>query len=133
MGYYSSVYGELTPDTPLDNATLDKIKEIYDDNEYEISYAADFVLEDTSAGPENFLRGTLDFSPNEAFKLYDGAEIVTSFIQQVKEETGVTYSGTLHIEGEENDDIWRIVVKNSDVFTHRPRIVWEDEDMEQVL
>jgi len=129
MGYYSSVHGELTPDTPLDGAILDKIKEIYDDNEYELSYAAEFAQKYDPLLPA----GTLDFSPKEAFKLYDGAEIVTSFIQQVKEETGVTYSGTLHIEGEENDDIWRIVVKNSEVFTHRPRIVWEDEDLEQVL
>lgn len=133
MGYYSDVYGELQPDTPLDDATLAKIETIYQDNEYDLSQAADLTLEDNGFGDMAVPRGTVDFSPCEAFKLYDGAEIVTTFLHQVKEETGVTYSGTLDIEGEANDDIWRIIVEKSEVFTLRPKIVWNDEDREKVL
>lgn len=133
MGYYSNVSGELKPDETLSGTTLKRVEEVYLENEYGLYEVSDFLTEESGYGINKSPAGTVDFSQHEAFKLYDGADIVTSFIQQVKEETGATYSGVLHIEGEENDDIWRIIVEKSEVFTLRPRIVWDYSDKEQVL
>jgi hypothetical protein len=128
MGYYSRIYGTLTPDQDVTMKTLDKLQEFHENDEYEIHYAAQLVLEDHSLGSVFVKAGSLDFTASDMLKLYDGASIVKSYLENAK-NAGVTYSGTLDIEGEENDDIWRIIVKESEVFTQRPRIIWDDEDI----
>lgn len=133
MGYYSYVFGDLKPDQKVDADTLNKLKVIFEEDEYEIYEGANFVDEELEEFGTVMPAGSLNFIMNDPLKLHDSADIFVEYIKKAKEEAGITYSGTLNIEGEANDDIWRVVVKESEVFVHRPRIIWKDEDMEKVL
>ncbi|WP_439947246.1 DUF6205 family protein [Streptomyces sp. BBFR109] len=41
---------------------------------------------------------------------------------------GHTFTGRLECEGEENTDIWRVIVRDGRALRIEPRIVWPDED-----
>lgn len=41
---------------------------------------------------------------------------------------GHTFTGRLECEGEENTDLWRVVIGNGRAVRIEPRIVWPDED-----
>jgi hypothetical protein len=55
-----------------------------------------------------------------------------NLIQQVQAAIdafpGHTFTGRLDCEGEENTDIWRVVVRDGRAVKVEPRIVWPDED-----
>ncbi|MFF0790412.1 DUF6205 family protein [Streptomyces spiralis] len=55
-----------------------------------------------------------------------------NLVEQVQEIVnlfpGHTFTGRLECEGEENTDIWRVIVRDGRALRIEPRIVWPDED-----
>jgi hypothetical protein len=41
---------------------------------------------------------------------------------------GHTFTGRLNCEGQESDDLWRVVIRDGRAVKVKPRIVWPDED-----
>lgn len=41
---------------------------------------------------------------------------------------GHTFTGRLDCEGDENTDLWRVVVRDGRAVRIEPRIIWPDED-----
>lgn len=134
MGYYTNLHGELEPSRPLTEAEVALIQEIF--RKKDLDYFA-YIDDDGE--------GLIDFNEGESGKFYDGVESLKHALElfaikisdndneadrtNPRVPLSVTYSGTLDVEGEENDDMWRIIVQNNTVFTQKPQIIWRDEDI----
>ena len=48
--------------------------------------------------------------------------------QAIKAFPGHTFTGRLECEGEDNSDMWRVVIRDGRAVELKPRIVWPDDD-----
>ncbi|MEV8418762.1 DUF6205 family protein [Streptomyces niveus] len=62
---------------------------------------------------------------DESFKAYHLLEHVQMAINTFPSHT---FTGRLECEGEDNTDLWRVVVRDGRAVKVQPRIVWPDED-----
>lgn len=123
MGYYTSVHGELTIEPPLAwNEFRDSPFAV--PRKHEIWLAVEEESKQTTEGVLTVKRATRVVTWDESFKAYefDGQlqKLVDAF-------PGHTFAGLFEGEGEENDDMWRVRVRNGNVERIKPRIVWPDE------
>jgi uncharacterized protein DUF6205 len=61
----------------------------------------------------------------DAYKAYHLIEHVQRAIDAFP---GHTFSGRLKCEGEENTDMWRVVVRDGRAVKVEPRIIWPDDE-----
>jgi hypothetical protein len=62
-------------------------------------------------------------STDDSFKVYSLMEDVQKIVSDFPDHT---FSGYLYVEGEENDDMWRLYVKDGKAIQVKPEIVWPE-------
>jgi hypothetical protein len=131
MGYTTHVEGELTISPPL---TWNEFKDspFYALQQYDAQRDLMLRVDETEVDTDGgvLTRRTASAlvmaweDEYRAYNLMDHVqEAVTAF-------PGHTWSGRLECEGEENTDMWRVVVRDGRAVRVEPRIVWPDEDGE---
>lgn len=130
MGYYTRVTGEIRIEPPL---TWQEFKDSRflpgspnDNGNYDVRLCVDEETVDTDEG--QLVRKTASVVLprwDDSFKAYNLVEHVQAVIDAFP---GHTFSGRLECEGEDNTDMWRVVVRNGHAVKVEPRIVWPDED-----
>lgn len=125
MGYNTSVSGEIRIEPPL---TWAEIK----DSPFLASYGLDVTLrveEETVDTPDGTLtrRTATALIPSweDSYKAYHLVEHVQRAIDAFPHRR---FTGRLECEGEENTDLWRVIIRDGRAVRVEPRIVWPDED-----
>lgn len=129
MGYRTHVTGELniTPplvwseirDTPFNASSLDSY-----DGLMEVKLRIQEVRVETDEG--SLIRktaSTLIGAFEEGYKAY---HLVDHVQMAVDAFPGHTWTGRFDCEGEENGDLWRVVIRDGRAVKVTPRIVWPD-------
>lgn len=132
MGYTTHVTGEFAIEPPL---TWNEIKDSPFEPVGRGQYCAldiDLVLrvEETSVDTDE---GTLVRRSGTALVMREldeyRAHNLTEQVQRcIDLFPGHTFTGRLDCEGEENTDLWRVVIRDGRAVRVEPRIVWPDED-----
>ncbi|MFW3473609.1 DUF6205 family protein [Streptomyces microflavus] len=132
MGYRANVTGEFAIEPPL---SWNEIKASPFEPVGRRQYAAidiDLVLrvEETSVDTEE---GTLVRRTGTALVMREIDEYrERNLVEQVQRcidlFPGHRFTGRLDCEGEENTDMWRVVVRDERAIKVEPRIVWPDEE-----
>lgn len=129
MGYTTYVRGELTVSPPL---TWDEFKDspFYaasrGDAQRDLMLRVDAEEVDSPDGA--LIRRTasaLVMAWEDEYRAYD---LLKHVEEAVTSWPGHTWSGRLECEGEENTDMWRVVIRDGHAVRIEPRIVWPDED-----
>lgn len=130
MGYITHVTGEFAIEPPL---TYSEFK----DSPYSPHYpAADDRLElvlrvdettvETDDGP--LLRRTASALTMVEIDEYRAHGLLDAVQKAVDSFPGHAFTGRLDCEGEENTDMWRVVVRDGRALKIVPQIIWPDED-----
>lgn len=130
MGYITHVAGELVITPPL------AWREFKDspfspfppagDNRVELVLRVNEERVDTADGP--LMRRTasaLVMAPVDEYRANGLVELVQKAVDAFP---GHEWSGRLDCEGEENADLWRVVVRDGHAVKVAPRIIWPDEE-----
>lgn len=124
MGYNTSVDGEIRIEPPL---TWREFKDSeFTGHDKDVTFRVEEETVTTDDGP--LIRKTavaLVPTWEDAYKAYNLVEHVQ---QAIDAFPGHTFTGRLECEGEENTDIWRVVIRDGRAVRVKPRIVWPDED-----
>lgn len=130
MGYTTHVTGEFAIEPPL---TWNEFKDSrFAPDNVENSYTPSLILRvtedsvDTDEGP--LLKRTATALVMREIDEYRERGLVAEVQKAIDSFTGHTFTGRLDCEGEENTDIWRVVVRDGRAVKVEPRIVWPDED-----
>ncbi|MFE4718369.1 DUF6205 family protein [Streptomyces sp. NPDC056728] len=132
MSYTTHVRGEFTIEPPL---TWNEIKA----SPFEpvgrgkcgtVDIDLDLRIEETSVDTDE---GTLVRRTGTALVMreideYRERNLVAQVQQCIELFPGHTFTGRLECEGEENTDLWRVVIRDGRAVRVEPRIVWPDED-----
>lgn len=124
MGYNTSVSGEIRIEPPL---TWREFKDSpFTGHEKDVTFHVDEETVAMDDGP--LIRKTavaLVPSWEDSYKAYN---LVAHVQEAIDAFPGHTFTGRLDCEGEENADLWRVVVRDGRAVKVTPRIVWPDED-----
>jgi hypothetical protein len=124
MGYNTNVGGEIRIEPPL---TWREFKDSpFAGHDKDVTLQVEAETVDTDDGP--LMRKTavaLVPSWEDSYKAYNLVEHVQEAIDAFP---GHTFTGRLECEGEENIDLWRVVVRDGRAIRIEPRIVWPDEE-----
>ncbi|MYR60041.1 hypothetical protein GTY54_28690 [Streptomyces sp. SID625] len=132
MGYTTHVRGEFAIEPPL---TWTEIKDspfeavsthAYLAHDIDLSLRVAETSIDTDEGA--LLRRTGTALVMREIDEYRERNLVQQVQQCIDLFPGHTFSGRLECEGEENTDIWRVIVRDGRAVRVEPRIVWPDED-----
>lgn len=130
MGYTTHVRGEFTIDPPL---TWSEFKDSpfspyppAGDDRIELVLRVDEETIETDDGP--LLRRTASALVMSEIDEYRAHGLLDVVQRAVDSFPGHTFTGRLECEGEENTDMWRVVIRNGRAVKVEPRIVWPDED-----
>lgn len=124
MGYNTSVDGELRIEPPLTWREFKASPFTGDDLDVRLRVEAETI--DTDDGP--LMRKTataLIPTWEDSYKAYHLVEHVQ---QAIDAFPGHTFTGRLECEGEDNTDIWRVIVRDGKAVKIQPRIVWPDDE-----
>lgn len=130
MGYYTRVTGEISIEPPL---TWQEFKDSpflpgspNDNTNYDVRLHTDEETVDTDEGqPVRKTANAVLPRWDDSFKAYHLIDHVQAVIDAFP---GHTFTGRLECEGEDNTDMWRVVVRDGRAVKVEPRIVWPDED-----
>lgn len=129
MGYTTYVTGEFIVTPPL---TWNEFKDspfaphnIDDAWKPSLILRVDEVTIDTDEGPLH--RRTASMLAMREISEYRAHGLVDEMQSAIDSFPGHTFAGRLDCEGEENTDIWRVVVRDGRAVRIEPRIVWPDE------
>ncbi|MER5750680.1 DUF6205 family protein [Streptomyces sp. NPDC002088] len=132
MGYTTHVRGEFTIEPPL---TWPEFKDSrFAPDNITSSYDPSLVLRvseesvDTDEGP--LLKRTATALVMREIDEYRERGLVDEVQAAVDSFPGHTFTGRLECEGEENTDLWRVIVRDGRAVRIEPRIVWPDEEGE---
>jgi len=139
MGYITHVTGEFAIEPPL---TWNEIKaspftspSCHDRNvrlhratnhEYDLVLRVEEESVDTDDG--EMVRRTASALVMPHIDEYRARGLVEQVQKVIDLFPGHTFTGRLECEGEENTDLWRVVVRDGRAVKVEPRIVWPDED-----
>ena len=130
MSYRTHVTGEFAITPPL---TWNKFKdsEFTPENvkgKWDVSLVLRVTEDtvDTDEGP--LLRRTATALVMREIDEYRERGLVAEVQSAIDSFPGHTFTGRLDCEGEENTDIWRVVIRDGRAVKVEPRIVWPDED-----
>jgi len=132
MGYTTHVTGEFAIEPPL---TWNEIKASPFEPVVRGKYGAvdidlDICVEETSVDTDE---GTLVRRIGTALAMrqideYRARDLVKQVQRCIDLFPGHTFTGRLECEGEENTDLWRVIIRDGRAVRIEPRIVWPDED-----
>ncbi|MFF2189284.1 DUF6205 family protein [Streptomyces sp. NPDC058155] len=130
MGYITHVTGEFPINPPLawqefKDSPYSPIPPAGDDR-LELVLRVDEVTVDTDDGP--LLRRTASALVMSEIDEYRAHGLLDAVQAAVDAFPGHTFTGRLECEGEENSDMWRVVVRDGRALKIKPRIVWPNED-----
>lgn len=130
MSYTTHVTGEFAIEPPLtwpefkdSKFTPDNVKGKWDVS-LVLRITEDTV--DTDEGP--LLRRTATALVMREIDEYRAHRLLDEVQEAVSSFPGRTFTGRLDCEGEENTDLWRVIVRDGRAVRIEPRIVWPDED-----
>lgn len=130
MSYRTHVTGEFAITPPLtwnefkdSKFTPENVKGKWDVS-LVLRVAEDAV--DTEEGP--LLKRTATALAMREIDEYRERGLVAEVQSAIDSFPGHTFTGRLDCEGEENTDMWRVVVRDGRAVRVEPRIVWPDED-----
>lgn len=133
MGYITRVEGEFTIEPPL---TWNEIKNspfnkpgregLWGADGIDLGLCVNEASVDTDDGP--LLRRSASALVMPYIDEYRARELVEQVQRCINLFPGHTFTGRLDCEGEENTDLWRVVIRNGRAVKVEPRIVWPDED-----
>jgi hypothetical protein len=130
MGYITHVTGEFTITPPL---TWNEYKDsefaphnIKNSWEPSLALRVDEDSVDTDEGP--LLRRKATALVMREIDEYRAYHLIEEVQRAVDAFPGREWSGRLECEGEENADIWRVVISDGRAVRVEPRIVWPEED-----
>lgn len=130
MSYTTHVTGEFAIEPPL---TWNEFKASpFAPHNITEPYDPDLILivaednVDTDDGP--LLRRTATALAMREIDEYNARNLMAQVQKAVDSFPGHTFTGRLDCEGEENTDLWRVVVRDDRAVKVQPRIVWPDED-----
>jgi hypothetical protein len=130
MGYITHVTGEFTIEPPL---TWPEFKDSkFAPHNAKSSWDPSLLLRvdettvDTAEGP--LLRRTATALVMREIDEYRAHGLLDDVQEAVDSFPGHTFTGRLECEGEENTDLWRVVIRDGRAVKVTPRIVWPDED-----
>jgi hypothetical protein len=124
MGYNTSVDGEIRIEPPL--AWREFKDSPFAGHDKDVTFSVEEETVATDDGP--LIRKTavaLVPTWEDSYKAYHLVEHVQEAIDAFPDRT---FTGRLECEGEENTDIWRVVVRGRRAVKVTPRIVWPDEE-----
>lgn len=131
MGYHTYVTGEFAITPPLTWPEF-KDSEFAPDN-IECAWDPDLILRvveetvDTEDGP--LLRRTATALVMREIDEYRSNELLKNVQRAIDSFPGHTFTGRLDCEGQENTDMWRVVIRDGRRAVRvEPRIVWPDEE-----
>lgn len=128
MGYTTHVTGEFAINPPLTWPEF-KDSEFAPDNIID-SYDPDLILRveeelvDTDDGP--LLRRTATALVMREIDEYRAYNLLDQVQAAVDSFPGHTFTGRLDCEGEENTDLWRVLIRDGRAVKVEPRIVWPE-------
>lgn len=131
MGYNTHVTGEIAIEPPLkwaefkDSPFNRTSVDAYDGTK-NVELRVDTETVETDDGP------LMRKSATSLIPAWDGSGKFYNLIEHVQEAIdafpGHTFTGRFDCEGEENTDIYRVVIREGRAVKVEPRIVWPDED-----
>ncbi|MFK0062661.1 DUF6205 family protein [Streptomyces werraensis] len=124
MGYNTSVTGEIRIEPPLSWREFKDSPFTGQDMDVKLRIDAETV--DTDDGP--LMRKTASAIVPAWEDSYKAYKLIEHVQQVIDAFPGHTFTGRLECEGEENTDIWRVIVRDGRALRIEPRIVWPDED-----
>lgn len=137
MGYTTRVTGEFAIDPPLTwheikgspfsfPSALGRIVREYHANEFDLALRVNEETVDTEQG--TLVRRTASALVMRQIDEYRERDLVQQVQRIIDLFPGHTFTGRLECEGEENTDVWRVVVRDGRATRVEPRIVWPDEE-----
>lgn len=132
MGYTTHVTGGFTITPPL---TWPEIKDaafsrgrdgLFFAPTIDLALRVDETSVDTDEGP--LLRRTASMLVMPHIDEYRARNLVQQVQSCIDAFPGHTFTGRLECEGEENTDLWRVIIRDGRAVKVEPRIVWPDED-----
>jgi hypothetical protein len=129
MGYNTRVTGAFTATPPI---TWTEMKDTpYASDDRRASDLKLHVVENTVDTPWGDLiertATKLSLRDIDEYRAYNLIEHVQAAIDAFPDHE---FTGHLHCEGDENDDIWRVAIRDGRAIEVKPRIVWDDEPTE---
>ncbi|MFK0018248.1 DUF6205 family protein [Streptomyces sp. NPDC090798] len=130
MSYTTHVRGEFAIEPPLAWSEFNESK--FAPENVANSYTPSLILRvseervDTEDGV--FFRRTATALVMREIDEYRERGLVEEVQAAVDSFPGHAFTGRLECEGEENTDLWRVVVRDGRAVRVEPRIVWPDED-----
>lgn len=127
MGYTTRVTGEFQITPPLKWPEIKDTPYISDDwRDSDLVLRVDDQLIDTDDGP--LIRRTASVLAMRHIDEYRANGLLETVQKAIDAFPGHTFTGRLECEGEENTDIWRVVIRDGRAVKVEPRIVWPDCD-----
>lgn len=130
MSYTTHVTGEFAIEPPL---TWPEFRDSeFAPHNAKSSWDPDLILRvneenvDTADGP--LLRRTATALVMREISEYNSRNLMATVQKAIDAFPGHDWSGRLECEGEENTDMWRVVIRDGRAVKVEPRIVWPDED-----
>lgn len=130
MGYRTHVTGEFAIEPPLTYAEFKDSR--FAPENAKNSYTPALILRVDEQMVEKddgvFLRRTATALVMREIDEYRAHGLLDEVQAAIDAFPGHTFTGRLNCEGEENTDLWRVVVRDGRALRIEPRIVWPDED-----
>ncbi len=133
MSYTTHVTGEFAIEPPL---TWNEIKNspfqqpsregLWSADKIDLGLRVNETSVDTDDGP--LLRRTAAWLVMPYIDEYRARDLVEQVQRCLDLFPGHTFTGRLDCEGEENTDLWRVIIRVGRAVKVQPRIVWPDED-----
>jgi Family of unknown function (DUF6205) len=130
MGYTTHVTGEFAIEPPL---TWNELKNSeFAPHNITDRYDPDLILRvseetvDTEEG--QLIRRSATALVMREIDEYRAYNLLAQVQKAVDAFPGHTFTGRLECEGEENTNIWRVVIRDGRAVKVTPRIVWPDEE-----
>lgn len=131
MGYITHVTGEFAIEPPL---TWNEIKAspfepvgrgMYGAVDIDLNLRVEETSVDTDEG--TLVRRTAASLVMREIDEYRARDLVKQVQRCVDLFPGHTFTGRLDCEGQENTDLWRVVIRGGQAVKVEPRIIWPDE------
>lgn len=115
MGYYSDAFGSYSFSRELTNEEWhDTVKHVW------MNERDSWVLEQVAT-----FNGTNVYIEVDGSKMYSFETEVKTMVQYLS-TLGVRVNGDVTVYGEENGDIWRMNVVDSNAFRENAKLTWQD-------
>lgn len=125
MSYNTRVTGEIRINPPLSWAEI-KREKFHLEGHYEINLILDHDTRDTDTGQETVITGFLLKPDNEHAKNYHIVEHLQRFADTYARK-GRTLTGYFECEGEEQPDMWRLVIVEGKAKVVRAAVLWPED------